>query len=301
VAPDPADDGVSLTAEALRQTVRPEGCIGAEMGPGMRLGVPVADFLRIRDALEGITFVDAGSVLTRLRMVKSSLEIARIRRAAQIASDAFDRLPRSLVVGKTEFDVYHTLHQLLVELGAEKVPYIVPVSGPYGYDQINVGPIDRVLNSGDLLLIDVGATWRGYFCDFNRNFALRYAREEFRNAHSVLFEATQAGIEMIRPGRTLSDVWHAMASVITSDGHPSPGHGRMGHGVGLELAEAPSVAETNDTALEEGMVLTLEPTKSLPRTGGMPWRRMVHEENGVVTKSGFDLVTKRVSPALSIV
>jgi Xaa-Pro dipeptidase len=300
LAPNPADDGVTLVTDALRSVLRPHGRVGAEIGPEMRLGVPVADFLRIRDALE-ISCVDAGPILRRLRMVKSPLEIERISRAAQLTSEAFERLSRQLAPGKTERDVYNLMHVLLVELGAEKVPYIVPVSGAHGYDQINVGPTDRMLNTGDLLLIDVGATWRGYFCDFDRNFALGRTTDEFRSAHSLLFEATEAGINCIRPGRTMSDIWRAMTKVIAPDGRLNAWHGRMGHGVGLDLAEPPSLAEGDRTVLEEGMVLTLEPMVTLPGAGGMPWRRMVHEEDGVVAKAGFDLLTRRAPSTLPVV
>jgi Xaa-Pro aminopeptidase len=300
LAPNPTDDGVTLITDALRSVLKPHGRVGAEIGPEMRLGVPVADFLRVRDALD-VSFVDAGPILKRLRMVKSSLEVERINRAAQIASDAFERFSKVLVPGKTERDIYNLMHRLLVDLGAEKAPYIVPVSGPYGYDQINVGPTDRVLENGDLLLVDVGATWRGYFCDFDRNFALGRTTDELRNAHSLLFEATQVGIECIRPGRTMSDIWRAMTTVIAPDGRLNARHGRMGHGVGLDLAEPPSLAAADDTVVEEGMVLTLEPMVTLPGAGGMPWRRMVHEEDGVVTKTGFDLLTRRVDSTLPIV
>ena len=300
-APRPADDGVSLVIDALRGLVRPGGRIGAELGPETRVEMPIGDFLRIREALDGVAFVDASPLLRALRMIKSPDEVARIRRAAQIACDGFDRLAGRLAPGMTERDVYHVFHLLLVELRADKVPYLVPVSGPHGYDQTNVGPTARRLEEGDLLYIDVGVTWRGYFCDFNRNFAIRRTTDEFRQAYARAYEATRAGIEAVRPGRTAADVWRAMAAVADPGGRAENPSGRMGHGVGLDFTEPPSLAPGDETVLEEGLVLTVEPILMLPGAGGMPWRRMIHEENVVVTRDGCELLTRRAGPTLPVV
>jgi Xaa-Pro aminopeptidase len=300
-APRPADDGVSLVVDALRERVPPGGRVGAELGPEMRLEMPVGDFLRIGQALDGIRFEDAGPVLRPLRMVKSEPEVTRLRTMAGLASEAFGRLPGRLRAGQTERDVYRALHGLLVELGADKVPYLVPVSGSDGYDQINMGPTDRVLQAGDLLFVDVGATWRGYFCDFDRNFALGRATEEFRAAYRRVHEATEAGLSAVRPGRTTAQVWRAMAAVLDPDGRAETPVGRMGHGIGLDLTEPPSIARGDETVLEAGMALTLEPSLVLPAAGGRGRRLMVHEENIVVTTEGCELLTRRAPAELPVI
>ena len=147
------------------------------------------------------------------------------------------------------------------------MPYLVPVSGAHGYEQINMGPTDRRLEAGDLLVIDVGATWRGYFCDFDRNFALGRATDETRAAYARVFEATEAGLAAVRPGRTAAEVWRAMATVADPAGRADTPVGRMGHGLGLDLTEAPSLAPDDRTVLEAGMVITLEPSLTLPGLG----------------------------------
>jgi Xaa-Pro aminopeptidase len=299
-APRPADDGVSLVVDALRQLAGPRGRVAAEIGPEMRVQMPVGDFLRIRETLLG-PLLDAGPVIRPVRMVKSALEVARVRRIAQLASEAFARLPAQLRPGLTERDVARVLHGLLIELEADTVPYLVPVSGAHGYEQINMGPTDRRLEAGDLLIIDVGATWRGYFCDFDRNFALGRATDETRAAYARVFEATEAGLGAVRPGRTAAEVWRAMATVADPEGRADTPVGRMGHGLGLDLTEAPSIAPDDSTILEAGMVLTLEPSLTLPGMAGMARRLMVHEENIVVTPTGCELLTRRAPPELPIV
>jgi Xaa-Pro dipeptidase len=300
-APRPADDGVSLVVEALRGCVGPGGRVGAELGPEMRLEMPVGDFLRVREAMDGIRLEDAGPVLRPLRMVKSPAEVARLRTVTALASEAFARLPALLRPGLTERDVYRGLHGLLVELGADKVPYLVPVSGPDGYEQINMGPTDRVLGAGDLLFVDVGATWRGYFCDFDRNFALGRVAEALRAAYARVYEATEAGLAAVRPGRTAAEVWRAMAAVLDPGGRAETPVGRMGHGVGLDITEPPSIAAGDETVIEAGMALTIEPSLVWPAAGGRGRRLMVHEENIVVTADGCELLTRRAAAELPVV
>lgn len=300
-APRPADDGVSLVVEALRALVRPGGRVGGEIGPEMRVDMPVGDFLRIREALGGIALVDAGPVLRPLRMVKSAAEVVCIRRASEVAGEAFARLLMLLAPGQTERDVYRQFQLLLIELGVDRVPYLVPVSGPHGYAQINMGPTDRKLEEGDLLYVDVGATWRGYFCDFNRNFAIRRTTNELRRAYAQLYEATRVGIEAVRPGRTAADVWRAMDAVLKPAGQDDTPVGRMGHGLGLDLTEPPSIAAGDETVLEEGMVLTIEPSLVLSAASGLPWRLMIHEEDVVISRDGCEVITRRAAPALPIV
>ena len=299
-APRPADDGVSLVIDALRSLAGPRGRVAAEIGPEMRVQMPIADFLRIRETLPG-PLLDAGPVIRPVRMVKSAPEIARMRRIGEIASEAFARLARELRPGLTEREVARVLHGLLVELGADTVPYLIPVSGAHGYEQINMGPTDRRLEAGDLLVIDVGATWRGYFCDFDRNFALGRAPDETRAAYARVFEATEAGLAAVRPGQTAAEVWRAMAAVADPAGRADTPVGRMGHGLGLDLTEPPSLAPDDPTVLEAGMVITLEPSLTLPGLGGMARRLMVHEENVVVTAAGCELLTRRAPPTLPLV
>jgi Xaa-Pro aminopeptidase len=234
-------------------------------------------------------------------MVKSALEVARVRQIGHIAIESFARLAPQLRPGQSEREIYALHHRLLVELGADKVPYLVPVSGPDGYEQINMGPTERIVGPGDVLIVDVGAVWRGYFCDFDRNFAFGRASAEVRSAYARVFEATEAGLAAVRPGRTASDVWRAMASVLDPGGAAATPVGRMGHGLGLDLTEPPSIAPGDHTVLEDGMVITLEPSLVLPPAAGGGRRLMVHEENVVVTAGGAELLTRRAAAALPVV
>jgi Xaa-Pro aminopeptidase len=170
------------------------------------------------------------------------------------------------------------------------------VAGPDGYDDIIMGPTDRATRPGDLLIVDTGTTYDGYFCDFDRNFAFGEPSDAAKRAHETLWRASAAGIAAARPGATASDVWRAQAAVLEAGGSLGSNVERLGHGLGLRLTESPSNTPGDDTLLEPGMVLTIEPGMA-HRPGCM----IVHEENLVVREGGAELLTRRAARELPVV
>ncbi len=148
----------------------------------------------------------------------------------------------------------------------------------------------------DILMLDTGATWDGYFCDFDRNFAIGQADDLSHRAYDVLWRATEAGIAAARPGTTCRDLFQTMQSVIAEMDSSGGDVGRLGHGLGMQLTEWPSHAAFDNTVIQENMVLTLEP--SLSYGDG---RIMVHEEDIVIRSSGAELLTTRAAPELPVI
>ena len=295
-APRPEDDGVSLLALALTELPRRFGRIGAELGPEMVLRMPVVDFFRVRDAIAPLETVDATPVLRRLRGVKSPAEVEKVRHACRIASAAFEALPGKLRLGETEREACRKMRIDVLERGADGSPYMMGVAGPGGYDNIVMGPRDRAIEAGDILIIDTGTTFDGYFCDFDRNFAFGPPGDAARRAHDTVYEATEAGIAAARPDATTTDLWRAMTQVLEAGGALSNNVGRLGHGLGLQLTEWPSNRPGDDTPLIPGMVLTIEPGMEF-----QPGRMMVHEEDIVVTEDGCELLTRRAAPEMPVI
>jgi Xaa-Pro aminopeptidase len=303
-APRPEDDGVSLVADALESCLGRFRRVGAELGAESRLGMPVGDFLRIKDAIAPALLIDGEYLLRRVRMVKSQAEIARCRAIGRIASDAFARLSTTLRIGDTERDAAAKLQADLLAHGAEKMPYVIAVSGQGGYPCINMGPSDRTLERGDVLIIDTGSTFDGYFCDFDREYAIGNPGDDVRRAYEKVWKATSAGIAAVRPGVRTCDVWQAMATALDADAVSGTGVGRMGHGLGLQMTEWPSISRTDQTVLAENMVITIEPgiafaTKD--RQHRVVEKVLVHEENIVVTTEGSAMLTRRAPPEMPIV
>jgi Xaa-Pro aminopeptidase len=184
----------------------------------------------------------------------------------------------------------------LLERGADHTPYIVSASGPDGYGDIIMGPSDRMLEQGDVMIIDTGTLYDGYFCDFDRNYAFGHASDVARRAYDTVYRSTDAGLVAARPGATTTDVWQAMWSILEAGGAQGNDVGRMGHGLGAQLTEWPSLTASDRTPLEVGMVITLEP--GMEFTHG---KMMVHEENIVITESGAELLSKRAAAELPLV
>jgi Xaa-Pro aminopeptidase len=295
-APRPADDGLSLLKAALGALPRRFGRIGAELGRESVLRMPIVDFDALRAGLAGFEIVDGSPCLWSLRMVKSPAEIARLRHIGGLVGAAFAALPAALAAGMTERDACRALAIDILRRGADAVPFMPGISGPGGYSQIIAGPSDRRLAAGDVLFIDTGSTYDGYFSDFDRNVAIGRLDDTARRAHEAVWDATEAGIAAARPGATTTDVWRAMARVLDAAGSRGNNVGRMGHGLGLQLTEPPSNMPGDETPLVPGMVLTIEP--------GMEYaagRMIVHEENVVIGESGAELLTPRAPREMPVV
>lgn len=295
-APQPEDDGVSLLADTLSSVSRRFGRIGAELGHETQLRMPANDFLRVRQAISPLEIADATPVLRSLRGVKSESEIEKIRYVCQITSAAYEALPGKLKLGDTERDACRKMRIDVLERGADSSPYLVGVSGEGGYDNIIMGPTDRVIREGDILIIDTGTTFDGYYCDFDRNYAFGRPSDEARRAHEIVYDATDAGIAAARPGATTTEVWRAMMQILEAGGSIRNNIGRLGHGLGMQLTEWPSNKLGDDTEIFPGMVLTIEPGMEFS-----PGKMMVHEENIVITESGAELLTRRAPPQMPVI
>jgi len=299
-APRPPDDGVTLLRDALSEISGPGDRIGAELGPETQLRMPLLDYHRLADLLAPRSFQDASALMFRLRMLKSPAETARIRAAAQILSRSFAALPDALHAGMTEREACVALQKKLLDGGIEKIPYLVAASGREGYETINANPGDRQLLSGDVLIIDTGSTADGYFCDFDRNFAFGSRDDATRRAHDLVYAATDAGIAAARPGRTAGEVWRAMAKKLGEDAVRGASVGRMGHGLGLALTEPPSIHPDDQTVLEAGMVITIEPGVAYAAADGSR-KVMVHEEDVLLTEGPPTLLSTRAAADMPVI
>ncbi len=296
-APCPEDDGVSLMDSVLSGLPRRFGRIGWEMGRESIIRMPIVDFDRLRANISGIEFVDASPLIWGLRMVKSDLEIAKVRKACRIGSDTFDRFLERIRYGDTEVDLAREFRKTAFECGADNAPFVSVCSGPGGYGQIIAGPQEIPQTDGRIMFIDTGLTFDAYFCDFDRNFAFGHIDDAAKRAHEVVWRATQAGIDAARPGITAEDLWRAQQTVLEAGGASSANDvGRCGHGLGLHLTEPPSNMPGDRTELKPGMIMTIEPGFEYA-----PGKNIVHEENLVITEDGCELLTRRAPLEMPIV
>ncbi len=294
-SPIPEDDGISLLSDVVNSLATKFNTIGAELGREMTLRMPVNDFLKLRTFINR-QILDGSPALWEMRMVKTESEIQRIEHICKLASESYQDLPKYLNIGETERDAVRKLRIDLIKRGADSIPFLPAVSGQGGVSQIVCGPSDRKLENGDILFMDTGSTYDGYFCDFDRNFAIGKISDEAMKVHDLLWTATESGIAASVPGMTAKDVWFAMNRVIEEGGVKGNNAGRLGHGVGLQLTEPPSHRPGDKTKLVPNMVITIEPGLEY-----LPGKMLVHEENIVVTEDGPKLLTIRAPREMPII
>ena len=294
-SPNPADEGVSLLADTLKGLAKRYRRIGVPMGPETHLRLPANDVVALKAALGSIEMADATDIIRSLRMVKSEREIAKHKHICGLVSDAYANIGNIVMAGMSERQILAAYRLDVLQRGADTVPYIVSTAAQDGTDDAIRFPNDRPLVAGDVLFIDTGAEIDGYYCDFDRNFAMNRASDATKRAYDLTYRATDAGIAAARPGARACDVWQAMADVLASGGAQGGGVGRMGHGVGLHNTEWPSLMASDQTVLQEGMILAIEPGYDFA-----PGRMMLHEENVVIGADGAELLTRRAPADIPI-
>lgn len=295
-APNPSDDGISLVAKVLDGLPLRYGRIGATLGVESFIRMPYTNYQELCGKMGKSEFVDIATQIHRLRSVKSAAEIEKIRKACELTHKGFSNIPNHAKIGQSEREICRQMRIDMLKAGADSVKYLISGSGPDGYDSIIMGPTDRRINAGDVLIIDTGTVYDGYFSDFDRNFAFGRPSEATCNAYRAVYAATEAGFKAAHPGATTTNLYNAMWSVMEAAGALGNEVGRLGHGLGIQLTEWPSNTADDNTPLVPGMVITLEPGMTYA-----PGKSMVHEENIVITDSGAEYLSTRCAPEIIVI
>ena len=295
-SPNPKDDGISILLSSINSLTKTHKCLGVPKTLESTLRMPLGDYEYLINALNGIEIKDTNKILRKVRFVKSAAEIAKIKHICQLTSQGFIDLEGFLKAGESERENCKRFKQHLLSLGADDTPYIVSGSGQEGYGSIIMGPTEKIIEEGDLFIIDTGSVFDSYFCDFDRNYAFGHIGDEAKKAYRVAYDATEAGFNAAQVGNTTSDIFNAMNDILQKGGALGNTVGRLGHGLGMQLTEWPSNTSTDNTVLEPGVVLTLEPGMAF-----LPGKEMVHEENIVITENGPEWLSIRAADELPII
>ncbi|MEX0665242.1 MAG: aminopeptidase P family protein [Acidimicrobiia bacterium] len=239
------------------------------------------------DWFAGTELVPTERMVEDLRAVKEPGEVARIRAACAIADDALAEVLPTLHEGPTEREFALTLEWAMRSRGASRTSFeTIVASGPNG-SKPHSRPTDRTIGAGELIVIDFGCVVDGYCSDMTRTVSVGDPGVEARRVWDVVAASQRAGRDAVRAGVSCADVDRASRAVIEDAGWGDTFAHGTGHGVGLEIHEAPRVSATADATLETGHVVTVEPGVYLPGVGGV---RI--EDTVVVTSDGAEALTE---------
>ena len=289
-SPDLKDDGISLLSDTLEEVAKNKN-IGIPSGTETFVRMPQTDLKKLS---QNVKLTSDFDIVKKLRMTKSNEEIDKIEKACRIAEKAFQRVPEIAFENVNLDEVFRKFQILCLEAGADWVPYLAGGADTEGYDDVISPAKVAPLKKQDILMLDTGLVWDGYFCDYDRNWSVGTPSKTVTGAYSQLLEASDAAFELAKPGAKASDLFHAMNSILTQNSSGTDA-GRLGHGVGMSLTEWPSLIPGDHTVLEKGMVLSLEPGIAIKD------KIIVHEENIEIIETGARYLSPKAKKDLFII
>ncbi|WP_042121559.1 M24 family metallopeptidase [Paenibacillus senegalensis] len=213
--------------------------------------------------------IDIQPRITELRMIKTQEELSLITSSIELVEQVLQEGVKKVRIGAAELELVAELEYQMKKLGAQAPAFdTLVLTGknsalPHG----RPGP-DRI-QSGDLLLFDLGVYYNGYASDITRTFAIGEISPELQRIYEVVREANERAIRAVKPGAVMAAVDQSAREFITSEGFGPQFLHRLGHGLGLDVHEYPSVHGANQESLRAGMVLTIEPGIYVPGKGGV--------------------------------
>ena len=236
--------------------------------------------------LEGVELLASRDAVERLRMIKDEQEVKAIAEAIKRAEDGFLENASRVAPGMAEKDTAIGLEFNIRAAGARKLPFDIIVASGYRAALPHGIASDKVMKEGDTVIIDFGGEAHGYQSDLTRSGVLGKPDRKQTEIYDIVAEAQRRAIEAVRPGVPCKEVDQAARGYIASKGYGDYfGHG-LGHGVGLEVHEGPSVSYLSEDTVQPGMVFTIEPGIYMPGWGGYRIEDMVF-----VTGDGCELMT----------
>jgi Xaa-Pro aminopeptidase len=279
-------------ADALATVLGDLGVLGRRVGFD-ESGVFMPTWRRVEERLAGTTLVPAYPLFRQARMVKGPDEVAALERAALIAEDGIAAVLAMLKPGVTEREAAIVYEREVVRQGAQ--PFFTVITIGDRSSLVDVYPSDRALRPGELVRFDLGCLYTWYRSDISRTAVLGAPTDKQARAYAAVLAGERAAIEAMKPGVPVSRLFDIAVRVTREAGLPQYQRHHVGHGIGLEPYDPPTINAATDTALEPGMVFCVETPYYEHGWGG------VQVEDAVeVTASGVRVLT-RSSQDLAVV
>jgi len=244
-------------------------------------------------SLSDVKWISLKQLVEQLRMIKDAKEIEKIEKAAEISDSAFEYILSYLKPGMTEQDIAIELEYFMRQKGAEKVAFdLIVASGKHSAIPHASKSWNKVLNNS-LLMIDMGAVYRGYCSDMTRTIIVGECTKREEEIYQTVFEAQEAALRGLKTGIEAREVDKLARDVINKRGFKNKFGHNLGHGVGLEIHELPIIGPRSNNVLNNGMVFTVEPGIYVSGLGGVRIEDVVYFEKGkvrIITKSPKHLI-----------
>ncbi|TLS38642.1 M24 family metallopeptidase [Pseudalkalibacillus caeni] len=260
--------------------------------PGSNVGIesgsmPVDIYTEISNALPSYTFTPIEPIANDIRMIKDEEEICYLRKGVSLCDKAFDHILGFIKPGMSEKEIGLELEFYMRKAGAEgiKANHVIAsgerASLPHGQ------ATERIVKKGDFVKMDIGARVNGYYSDFTRTVVLGEPSPKQLEIYHIVRKAQEASLKAIGPGKICSELDEVGRSIIREAGYGDNFGHSLGHSIGLAVHEMPVMRAMDQTALQPGMVITVEPGIYIPGFGGVRIEDLL-----VITEDGYENLTK---------
>ena len=253
---------------------------------GFEASISFNGYMNMKKSTEFKSACDVSVALNKFREVKTDEEIALIKKAAQISDYALDKIMSEVKVGMTESQVQAKLEYYMISSGARSTSFQTIVAFGAGGSQPHHHTSDAVYKEGDLVTIDCGADFFGYKSDITRTFAPSVVDERKIKLYNIVERANALGISLVKEGAVTGEIDNAVREFLKGYGLDQYFTHSLGHGVGLDIHEAPYLKKTNDYVLKNGNIVTIEPGIYIPGELGIRVEDLL-----LVKKDGYELLS----------
>jgi Xaa-Pro aminopeptidase len=245
--------------------------------------IPYAEYRKLKKAFPSVAFVPSADVVESIAAVKDEEEIRNIKKAAGISDKVFEKVLEQLRPGIRELEISAEISYYHKYYGAERDAFeTIVASGPRG--ALPHGPAtDRKIRKGDFVTLDFGCVVQSYCCDITRTVAVGKPAKKLREIYSIVFDAQLQAIEAVRAGILAKDLDAVARNYISSRGYRKYFGHSLGHGIGLQVHEAPRISWLSSYPVQAGNVITIEPGIYLPGVGGVRIEDDIVVTNGACT------------------
>jgi Xaa-Pro aminopeptidase len=258
--------------------------------------LPFEQYLKFKEALPlSVSLIPKSGLIESFSVIKDKSEIEKIRRAVEITDGVFEQILPLLKPGISELELAAEIDYRIRKSGGEKAAFDTIVASGERSSMPHATPTGRKLQNGELVLMDFGAVFDGYASDFTRTVVLGEATQEQKQRYNLVRQAQREAITTVKAGMYSVELDKTARQIIENAGYGSNFRHSLGHGVGLQVHEAPRISWKNGTILRSGMVVTVEPGIYLPGWGGIRIENMI-----LVEEDGCEELTKTTTEFISL-